>query len=274
MISAVDTERTKGEVVKTSPSASSSALPRDSYWEISRRPLTALVFIAPILITYELGVLTLGPDSLRNAADVWVRQFLRLLGFGQYFLLPLLVCGMLLGWHHLRRDPWTIRRRAVGIMWLESLVLGVGLLLMAQLMGRVFSTTSAPAFLASGDNRSIWSKFIGYLGAGCYEELLFRLILLSGIALAAKQAGLNRRGSLLTAIVVTSVLFAAVHYRFELSLFSWVIGPQYGESFTWFSCFFRIAAGMFFGCLFVLRGFGIVVGAHAIYDVLVLITAS
>ena len=245
---------------------------RESYWEISRRPLTSLAFIAPILIAYELGVLTLGPDALRNAADVWSRQFLRLLGFGQYFLLPLLVCGVLIGWHHLRRDPWSIRRRVVGIMWLESLAFGVALLVLAQLMGRFVSAASVPAFLASSGERSAWSKFIGYLGAGFYEELLFRLILLSGIALAAKQAGLNRRGSLLTAVGITSLLFAAVHYRFEISLFGWTIGPQYGDPFSWFSCLFRIAAGLFFGCLFVLRGFGIAVGAHAIYDILVLLT--
>ncbi|WP_254508677.1 CPBP family intramembrane glutamic endopeptidase [Anatilimnocola floriformis] len=235
----------------------------------------SLVFIAPILLTYELGVLTLGPDSLRNAADVWGRQFLRLLGFGQYFLLPLLVCGVLLAWHHLRHDPWTIRRRVLGVMWLEALTFGVALLVLARLMGRFFEASAQDvlAAVATNTERSTWSKFIGYLGAGFYEELLFRLILLSGLAIAAKQAGLNRRGSLLTAVGISSVLFAAVHYRFELSLFGWTIGPQYGDTFGWFSCLFRIAAGLFFGCLFVLRGFGIVVGAHAIYDILVLLTS-
>lgn len=273
MTSAVDAERKKRDVSVNAPAKSATGR-RESYWELSRRPLISLVFVAPILITYELGVLTLGPDALRNAADVWGRQFLRSLGFGQYFLLPLLVCGVLLGWHHVRRDPWTIRRRVVGIMWLESVVLGVALLVLAQLMGRMFAAAavSEPAFLANSSSRSVWAKFIGYLGAGFYEELLFRLLLLSGIALLAKRIGLNRRGSLLTAIGISSLLFAAVHYRFELSLFGWTLGPQYGDSFTWFSCLFRIAAGIIFGCLFVVRGFGVAVGAHAMYDVFVLLT--
>lgn len=271
MSSAVDDERTNRSAVAVS--ARTEAKSKETYWELSRRPLTALVFIAPILITYELGVLTLGPEALRNAADVWGRQFLRMLGFGQYFLLPLLVCGVLLGWHHIRRDPWSVRRRVIGVMWLESLVLGVALLALGQLLGNLMTPSSAPesAFIAQAPERSLWSKFIGYLGAGFYEELLFRLLLLSSLALASKRAGLNRRGSLITAVAVSSVLFAAVHYRFELSLFGWTIGPQYGDQFTWFSCLFRLAAGMFFGCLFVLRGFGIVVGAHALYDVLVLL---
>jgi membrane protease YdiL (CAAX protease family) len=237
-----------------------------SYWELSRRPLMSLVFIAPILLAYELGVLTLGAGQPRNAADIWLRQSLSALGFGQYVLLPLLTFGVLLGWHHVRHDPWHIRPRVIGVMWLESLVLGVALLVFANLLG----SWLPPLSLAPGE-RSAWSKLIGYLGAGCYEELLFRLLLLSGIALAAKYAGLNRRGSLIAAIGISSVAFAAVHYRFELSLFGWSIGPAYGDSFAWFTFLFRTAAGVFFGCLFVLRGFGIVVGAHALYDVLVLL---
>ncbi len=272
MASAVvqDDKVTTTKAVSASPAA---GVQRESYWELSRRPLMSLVFIAPIMMAYELGVLTLEPDAPRNAADVWGRQFLRTLGFGQYFLLPLLICGVLLGWHHVRREAWTVRRRVIGIMWLESLLLGVALLALAQAMGGWFAPAASleAASVSNADVRSMWSRLIGYLGAGLYEELLFRLLLLSGIALAAKRAGLNRRGSLLTAVIVSSLLFAAVHYRFELSLFGWSLGPQYGDAFTWYSCAFRVAAGMFFGCLFVLRGFGIVVGAHALYDILVLI---
>jgi hypothetical protein len=237
-----------------------------SYWELSRRPLISLVFVLPILLAYELGVLTLGPDSLRNAADVWGRQFLRWIGFGhQYFLLPVLVVAVLLGWHHVRHDPWKIQWRVLGIMWLEAVVWSFALLAIAQVMGRWL------VFAGEPPNRSLWSRIIGYLGAGFYEELLFRLLLLSAVAMAAWRAGLNRRGSLLTAIGVSSLLFAAVHYRVELP-FGLVIGTQYGDPFTLYSCLFRIAAGVFFGCLFVYRGFGIVVGAHALYDLLLLFT--
>lgn len=241
------------------------ASPTDTYWELSRRPLMALVFVLPIMLAYELGVLTLGPGSLRNAADVWLREFLRWVGFGHYFLLPLLVCGVLLGWHHVRHDPWKIQPRVIGVMWLEAIVWSLALLAVAQVMGRWL------AFAGEIHSRSLWSKFIGYLGAGFYEELLFRLLLLSGIALAARKAGLNRRGSLMAAIGISSVLFAAVHYRLDLP-FGLSIGTEYGDSFTIYSSLFRIAAGVFFGCLFVYRGFGIVVGAHALYDLLLLVT--
>jgi membrane protease YdiL (CAAX protease family) len=247
---------------------------RESYWELSRRPLTALVFVSPILLAYELGVLTLGPGALRNAADVWSRQFLTSLGFGQYFLLPVLVCGVLLGWHHIRHDPWQVRPRVIGIMWLEAIVLGLLLLALAQVLGRVLSPldeTHELRLVAGTNLRSTWSKLIGYLGAGIYEELLFRLLFLSLLLATGKQLGLNRRGSVIAAVAVSSLVFAAVHYRFEWSLFGWTIGPQHGDSFAWFSFLFRVSAGVFFGLLFVLRGFGIVVGAHAMYDIFVLV---
>jgi membrane protease YdiL (CAAX protease family) len=256
----------KRKVAGIVPASLPGSRAAESYWELSRRPLVSLAFIAPILLAYELGVLTLGSGQPRNAADVWLRQLLGALGFGQYLLLPLLTCGVLLGWHHVRNDPWRIRPRVLGVMWLEALVLGVALLAFANVLG-----SWMPALDATNIQRSSWSKLIGYLGAGCYEELLFRLLLLSGIALAAKQAGLNRRGSLIAAVGISSVAFAAVHYRFELSLFGWSLGPAYGDSFTLYSFLFRTAAGVFFGCLFVVRGFGIVVGAHALYDVLVLL---
>src|SRR3712207_2961655 len=85
----------------------SSVLPiRTGYWWASRRPLSSLVFVLPLLVVYELGVLALGPSAIRNGADVWLRQLLDLVGLPHYFLLPALTVGLLLVWQHLNRDPW------------------------------------------------------------------------------------------------------------------------------------------------------------------------
>jgi hypothetical protein len=81
---------------------------RGDYWEQSRRPLASLAFVTPLLAIYELGVLWLGPQAMRNGADVWLRQWLDGVGFSQYFLLPILTLGMLLAWHYTTRDPWRV----------------------------------------------------------------------------------------------------------------------------------------------------------------------
>ena len=103
----------------------------------------------------------------------------------------------------------------------------------------------------------------GYLGAGVYEELLFRLLLLPLLAWVLRQTKLSPAAAMSVAVLLSSLLFAAAHH----------VGP-YGEPFTsvgsfYPKFFFRTLAGIFFGLLFVYRGFGIAAGTHAGYDLLV-----
>ena len=99
---------------------------------------------------------------------------------------------------------------------------------------------------------------VGYLGAGIYEELLFRLLLLPVVVWIIQRAGASRGMAMLQGIVLTSLLFSVAHN----------IGPS-GESFRWFSFVFRFMAGAFFATLFTYRGFGIAVGTHAGYDLMI-----
>jgi membrane protease YdiL (CAAX protease family) len=55
-------------------------------------------------------------------------------------------------------------------------------------------------------------------------------------------------------------LFAAAHYRLFFDV---------GQDFTWPGFAFRMSAGSLFSLLFWRRGFGIAVGTHAVYDILV-----
>jgi membrane protease YdiL (CAAX protease family) len=249
---------------------SSPPEPSTGYWGESRRPLASLVFIAPLLVLYELGVLILGPQAVRNGADVWLRQLLEVMGFGQYFLLPALTVSILLAWHYTTRQPWRVSPGVLSGMTIECIFLAVVLRLILELQGELLQASLGPsralgcsaAILLNLSDRA--RGLVGFLGAGVYEELLFRLILLSLTAWAVQRLGGARRRSLLAAILATSFVFSAAHY----------VGA-YGEpiqllaSSFWFSFLFRFLAGIFFGTLFVWRGFGIAAGAHAGYDILV-----
>jgi membrane protease YdiL (CAAX protease family) len=215
-----------------------------------------------MLVVYEGGVLLLGPDALRNGADVWLRRLLDMAGFGQYFLLPILTCAILLAWHHTSRQRWRVRSTVIARMALESMVFGLVLLGMAQLQAALFSSLRAAAVCstdaATPHFRSDAARLVGYCGAGIYEELLFRLMLLPASAAGLRLAGASHRLSIVLAVALTSALFSAAHYN---------IFTCSGSAFDWFSFVFRCVAGVSFSLLFLFRGFGVAAGSHALYDV-------
>ena len=243
--------------MSSTPPPRFSPFPRlaEGYWVESRRPLASLVFIAPLLIVYEAGVLVLGTQTVRNGADVWLRQFLDLIGFGQYFLLPILTVCILLAWHYTTRQPWKITRGLLWGMTGECLLLSICLWLLLRLQGSLWHGVTASIQLSI---RETAGNVVRFLGAGIYEELLFRLILLSLILWVLRRLRVGPRTSMISAVLLTSLLFAAAHH----------VG-QYREAFSAFDFLFRTLAGVFFSILFVCRGFGITAGTHAGYDILV-----
>jgi membrane protease YdiL (CAAX protease family) len=230
-----------------------------NYWQQSRRPLTSLVFVLPLLIIYEGGVLALGPDAIHNGVEQWLRWLLSRIGFGQYLLLPVLTIALLLGWHHMTGEPWKVRARVVYGMLLESIVWAFVLVVLARIylsLAASAGSVLAQVPVAEVSVTSTAAKIIGFCGAGLYEELLFRLMLLPAVMWMVLPLVKQRAWSALIAVVSTSIVFSAAHY----------VGP---EAFRWSSFIYRTLAGGYFAVLFVTRGFGIAAGSHAIYDLFV-----
>jgi len=237
-----------------------------SYWQLSRTPLTSLLFTLPLVLAYEGGVLLLGRGSPRNGADVWLRHLLDAIGFGQYFLLPLLTVTGLLVWQFLAHDRWRTSLRVLPGMAAECLLWAVVLVGVARLQQSLWppphgllqwETVHVPANAALGW-QSVLSRLIGYCGAGLYEEVLFRLLMLPVGVWVCQRAGFAPLAAGFWAIVLSSLLFSAAHY----------VGPL-GDTFALYSFTFRAVAGLFFAILFLLRGFGIAAGTHFCYDLLV-----
>jgi membrane protease YdiL (CAAX protease family) len=87
---------------------------------------------------------------------------------------------------------------------------------------------------------------------------MFRLVLLPACYGLFRISQIPVRWSAVLAILATSLTFSLAHY----------MGAE-TEKFLLFSFTFRTIAGLFFAALFVFRGFGITVGCHAAYDLLV-----
>jgi membrane protease YdiL (CAAX protease family) len=142
-------------------------------------------------------------------------------------------------------------------MAVESLLLAIGLRMVLVLQSTILLQIADPPALSHDWTIKI-KEAMGFLGAGIYEELLFRLILITA---AVWLIGLwlpDKRKIAVLAVIASSLLFAAAHY----------VGAA-GDEFGWFSFSFRFFAGVFFALLFLYRGFGITAGSHALYDIIV-----
>ncbi len=235
-----------------------------SYWGVSRQPLQILVFLAPLIIAYEAG-LTLFLRSrdgvLTNKAHETLLLFFDTFGLsatGGLYLGGAAIVVVLIIWHLLARDPWRIDPTTPALMGAESLGLTIPLLVLALLLG---GSTAAAALSAAPDLAAlnIWSRLTISIGAGLYEELLFRMMLIAILHTLLVDVGkLPLPLGAGIAVVVSAAAFTGYH-------------PLHDDAGTllWRRVGFYFLAGLYFGVVYVVRGFGIVVATHAFYDVLV-----
>jgi membrane protease YdiL (CAAX protease family) len=110
-------------------------------------------------------------------------------------------------------------------------------------------------------NLSLGTRLMLSVGAGLYEELLFRVVLVAALAWLGNTIFAWRPVVAgVAATLVGAAIFSAVHY----------IG-DYGDRLTLYSFVFRMLAGVFFSALYLTRGFGITAWTHALYDTLLLL---
>jgi hypothetical protein len=232
-----------------------------SYLASTRHPVACFVFLLPLIAAYEFGVHWIGganANGFRNGADVWFRWLLERYGFGQLWAAPLVV----LGWFFLR-SIWERKDRPKHLigttfgMLIES-ILFAGLLW-------AFSRNFRPIMDHFGIPLQIEFKspamgqLITYIGVGIYEEVLFRLCLFSVMVFILRIVLFPTVVAVPVAAVAAALAFSAAHH----------IGDR-GEWPINASVFlFRTLAGLYFTILYITRGFGVAVGAHAGYDILV-----
>jgi hypothetical protein len=240
------------------------ALP--GYWRAARAPRYSLLFALPLLVLYET-LAALLPRSetggVRNGADVMLKSlFVFLAGARGPLLFGVVLIGVCV---------WLVRRDVVargagldGWMFGAMLVESVALALAFGVVVGVITARLLGAFgvLAMGpmDRLDVWTQLMVSLGAGLYEELLFRVILVSALAFVARRVlGWREWVAGAFATVLGAVIFSAFHY----------VGP-YGDTLQLRSFVFRMVGGIFFSAIYLLRGFGIVAWTHALYDVFLL----
>jgi hypothetical protein len=225
----------------------------------ARNLLTSLILVFPLFLIYQLGVLFTLP--LLNGAD-FVTTFLftslglTLKGYLLFLAVVVSLFAIVVG---LLKRKQQFNGRVLLPVLLESVIYALTMgslivLVMTKVLG--FPPTLAAALQRQGFvGRTVMS-----LGAGVYEETVFRLGLLGGsIAVFEKLLGMSRWAAVLGAFILSSAVFSFVHYL-----------PPLGDAFSFGSFTFRLLAGVVFGLLFKLRGFAVAVYTHAFYDIFVL----
>jgi len=227
----------------------------ESYFQRSKWPLQALAFVVPFLLFYEAGVAYFGPSTQILARSILLRLLQQFGDVGPY-VAGLTVVAVLIGWHMARRDPLRLDWRLYLGMGAESIALAVPLLMFAMLWGRQAAATGLAALAQGGGGEpSFMAYMVTSIGAGIYEELVFRLFMIALLhTVFVDVIGLRRLHGAALAVVGAAALFAAYHF-----------GAR--NPFTWEKFFFYLLAGVYLGVVFVLRSFGIVVGVHAFYDI-------
>jgi membrane protease YdiL (CAAX protease family) len=162
----------------------------------------------------------------------------------------LAVVAVLLSWHIARRDGWNFRISLLPLMLLESVAWAIPLLGVYFLFSQ-----RTPTYQPVGDWKLMASL---YLGAGVYEELIFRLAafsLLSFFLIDLARWPVKVATPLI--VVISAATFSAYH----------MLGIGH---VPWQAFVFIALRGVFYGIIFLERGFGLSVGVHTTYDLMFL----
>jgi Type II CAAX prenyl endopeptidase Rce1-like len=223
----------------------------------SSGPWTDLGLTLPIFLGYHLGVVFL---PVRNAADLVTQKLVVLadnsllayggltLGIGAVYVALLVVLG---------RDR-ALRWERFGLVAAEGVLYAIAMRFIAgYVVGRLF--------LAPAGEMTAFTGLVMSLGAGFYEEVVFRVGL---FGLGARVVGMlfplltpfRKQMTTFGWAIVSAAVFSGWHYVGAL-----------GDPFDAKSFIFRWVCGLVFTAIYAFRGFAPVVWTHALYDIWVLV---
>lgn len=199
----------------------------DRYLTVTKRFDAGVIAVLPLLAIYELGLgqgmlgqNLNGADALLRIAVQWISAWLGL-PMSRWVIVGIggVAIAVFLG--YLYRNRPNLRLRHLGGMYLEGAVLGLAIavlvyLILGHQLPRFFTfapNSGVVGQLARQGIASPWAMVVIASGAGVFEELVFRVLLLGGLT-SRRINGSNRggnNGGTAGAVVVTSAIFTVLH---------------------------------------------------------------
>ncbi len=237
---------------------------QNNYLRLTKTLTYSYLFALPLVILYEIGIFIVNagsPFGVRISADVMLKRFLGFVGLDNTLwfagLLILFGIGVVL---YERRHNLQIIPRYFALMFAESALYAVVIgTAVGIFVGGIFGMSLLPDLQqTTGPGGSLFSGLVLSLGAGVYEELIFRAVLVTLLYALLQLIKTDDRVRYGIAAVVGALIFSAVHYTGSL-----------GDPFAISSFTFRFLMGLALNSIFLVRGFGVTAMTHALYDVYV-----
>lgn len=235
-----------------------------SYYALTKNGFYAFTSTLPLLIVYQIMAFYLTHSLLnanRSVAETWLVGLFSLLGVPGFVLLGFIGAGLIVYFYlQKKRRNIPVIKYFYLLMFIEALVYSF---FFGAVVIRILKILHPVMLLQIGLPQSKWSSVMLSLGAGYFEELIFRVILYGGIysAVLLTAQKLKPKSDLKVfkffAVVIigtlTAVVFSMAHH---IS----------GEMFSLYAFLFRTISGFIFVLLYQFRGFGIAAYTHAFYD--------
>jgi len=231
--------------------------PVRGYFSASRNPWFSLAVSVPLLLLYNIGLLMPG-NTTGNAVDLLSRLVLPFIGLRGFLVVnAVLVLGSIVLMAVLIkrkqfRPLYYFLLCVEGLVW--GLVIGFGVTLLLK---------HASIGLGTIGHMSVPQAISCAAGAGYWEELVFRLLLvgvpISLVSRVGKASGARVAIVTAVAILLSSLAFSLAHY----------IGQT--ETPDAYSFLYRALSGAVFAAIFLWRGFGVAAYSHFLYDVWVMV---
>ena len=227
---------------------------RQRYTTLSQRPSYILAFLLPMIVYYEIALYTADKNIQIKAHDALVRFFERfdMPPTQGLFLGGIAIITILAIKHIMSKDRWSIEPRVIFGMAFESIILTLPLLAIGSVLAGITAAMNPSALQTLGLSERIAVS----LGAGLYEEFLFRWLLITGVhTLVCNVFKQSNLAGITSGVIMSSITFAMYHDF-----------PNFGTLGVVALLFYGIA-GVYLSLIYVNRGFGIAAGTHAAYDI-------
>jgi membrane protease YdiL (CAAX protease family) len=232
-----------------------------NYFSSTHSLLYSYLISLPLLLLYEILIFLSQPDAeqaVRISVDVWIKTLFSYIGPDVVSITLIFVALIGVGILYRERSRLSTLKFSYFITMLieaSAYAFFLALFISTAITGLLQILPTSPV-----ESLPVLQQLALSLGAGLYEELFFRVILVSVLLLIFKRAFTQKYVAFTLSIFLAAFIFSMVHY--------W--GPL-GDSFSFHSFLFRFLFGLSLNAIYLWRGFGMAAWTHAIYDLMVIV---